>query len=135
MERKYKLFYVASILLILIINIGGIGYVGGAAIPDLKEELQSIYGEQYTNRIVENGIENMEFSIKPTSFFFTDYSFRWFWNWDYKYKCEVIYTVYSDGEAIEIRTITYEGISPMGYKNDSKGAYLNLESMKKTISK
>ena len=66
---------------------------------DLKAELAEIHGEPYEGREVEGGTEDMEFSVRPTDWLFTDGRFRQAVGWDYHYRCEVIYTFHGADEA------------------------------------
>lgn len=120
-------------LLIIIVFEMGIGYYSsGSAVLDLEEGLRAIHGEPYTGREVENGTEDMEFSVEPDTFFLTNYGWREFFGLDYKYKCKVTYTVYSDGEIVSVRTITYTGIDPMGQGKEEIRAYIDIESAKES---
>ena len=131
MKKKYiNLFAFAFALFCLIYNLG-IGYrPSGAVARDLKTELMELYGEPYTGRVVENGIEDMEISVEPASFFLTRWNVRHFFSWDYEYKCKVIYTVRANDKIISVRTITYKGVDPMGYGKDGIESHLVMDSMK-----
>jgi len=72
----------------------------------------------------------MEILVKTRNYFLTDWGFRSFWGWDYRYECKVIYTTYSNGEAVGVKTITYDAIDPMNFEEQSERAYLIMESVK-----
>lgn len=131
MKKKcINLFAFVFALFCLIYNLG-IGYrPSGAVAWDLKTELIELYGEPYVGRVVENGIEDMEISVEPASFFLTSWDVRHFFSWDYEYKCKVTYTVRANDKIVSIRTITYKGVDPMGYEKDEIESYLVMDSMK-----
>ena len=132
---KRKIFILIPVLIVCLLFNWGIGpYSSGAAVRDLTVELKSIYGEPYTGRAVEDGTEDMEISVKTQNYFLTDWNFRRFWGWDYHYECKVIYTTYSNGEAVSIKTITYDAIDPMNFEEQWERAYLIIESVKEEIT-
>ncbi len=127
-KRKYGIVFVLIILIFWGINWFGIGYYSsGSAILDLKEELEHLHGEPYIGREVENGIENMEFSVEPKTFFLTNYNLRKAFGLDYQYRCEVKYTVYSNGKMIHEKKFQYIGIDPMGQGKEDIRAYIDTE--------
>lgn len=132
MKKKYiNLFAFVFALLCLIYNLGiGYSYQSGAVIRDLKMELVDLYGEPYVGRVMENGIEDMEISVEPASFFLTSWDARHFFSWDYEYTCKVIYTVRSNDKIISERTITYKGVDPIGYEKDDIESHLVMASIR-----
>ena len=138
MERKKFVVLISVIIIVVIVLIIcklGIGYyTSGNAVRDLTEELTTLYGEPYTGREVENGTEDMEFSIESDTFFLTDENFRSFWGLDYRYECKVIYTTYSNDETVSVRTITYNAVDPMGSSGQFDRAHLVMESVEELIS-
>ena len=126
---------ISIVVIVLVICNLGIGYYrSGSAVRDLTEELTILYGEPYTGREVENGTEDMEFSVESGTFFLTDENFRYFWGLDYRYECKVIYTTYSNDETVSVRTITYDAVDPMGPDEQFDRAHLVMESAKELIS-
>ncbi|MBR5489683.1 MAG: hypothetical protein IKV79_00255 [Oscillospiraceae bacterium] len=129
MKRKLITIFIVLCLIAAIIYLFGIGYYySGSAAVDLKADLESIYGKEYTGKITETGTQDMVFSVEPQTWFLTDWNFRNAWSMDYKYKCSVIFTNYVDGNIVGIQRISYDGIDPMGEENAYIGAYLILES-------
>ena len=129
MKRKLITIFIVLCLIAVIIYLVGIGYYySGSAAVDLKADLESIYGKEYTGKITETGTQDMVFSVEPQTWFLTDWNFRNAWSMDYKYKCSVIFTNYVDGNIVGIQRISYDGIDPMGEENADIGAYLILES-------
>lgn len=129
MQKKYIAAAVILCLAICIVNWSGIGYrPSSSAISDLKAELASLYGEEYTGKEVENGTEDMEFVVKPKTFFFTNWNLRNALCIDYEYECTVIFTNYIEGEQSKVRTVTYQGLDPMGTERARDRAYLNISS-------
>lgn len=130
MKRKYTTFIIIGIFLLCTLNWIGIGYhYSGAAAYDLAEELEAIYGEEYTGKEVADGLEDMVFQIEPNTFFMTNWNLRRFFSKPYRYECTVTYTTYVEEKTTKIRTITYQAIDPMGYENENVGAHLIRESM------
>lgn len=128
---KRKIFVLIPVIIVCLLFNWGIGpYSSGSAVRDLTDALKGIYGEPYTGREVENGTEDMEISVETQNYFLTDWNFRRFWGWDYHYECKVIYTTYSNGEAVSIKTITYDAIDPMNFEEQWERAYLIMESVK-----
>ncbi|MDD6815599.1 MAG: hypothetical protein PUE84_04055 [Firmicutes bacterium] len=138
MERKKFIVLIPVIIIVIIVLVIcnlGIGYYrSGSAVRDLTEELTTLYGEPYTGREVENGTEDMEFSVESGTFFLTDENFRYFWGLDYRYECKVIYTTYSNDETVSVRTITYDAVDPMGPDVQFDRAHLVMESVKEQIA-
>lgn len=127
MKKKATILIKAVIVLFGLVCWAGIGpYSSGSAVSDLKEEMAKIHGEPYVGRAVENGTEDMEFVVKPATFFLTDYNLRTFFSWDYTYDCQVIYTTHVGGDEPQTRTIEYRGIDPMGHDEAEVRAYIEI---------
>ena len=132
---KKKTTIVASVLLMLCLAIGILWWMGiglktsSSAVRDLKAELETIYGAEYTEKDVENGTEDMVFVVEPKTWFLTNWNLRNALSIDYKYKCKVIFTTYVDGSAESVRTITYQAVDPMGPENIEVRAHLVLDSI------
>ena len=129
MKRKLITIVLVLCLIAAILYLFGIGYYySGSAAVDLKADLESIYGKEYTGKITETGTQDMVFSIEPKTWFLTDWNFRNAWSMDYKYECSVIFTDYVDGKIVSVQRISYDAIDPMGEENADHGAYLILDS-------
>lgn len=125
----YTVLILAVLVLMVLVLTMGIGYrASGSAVLDLEAQLAALYGEPYEGREVEGGTEDMEFSIRPTDWLFTDYNFRMAVGWDYHYRCEVIYTVYGADGTTAVRKIVYTGIDPMGPGQETERAYLEIDT-------
>ena len=137
MKKKYTTFIIIGIFLLCTLNWIGIGYhYSGAAAYDLAEELEAVYGEEYTGKEVADGLEDMVFQIEPKTFFMTNWNLRRFFSKPYRYECTVTYTTYVKENTTKIRTITYQAVDPMGYENENVGAHLIRESkVENTINK
>lgn len=121
----YTMLLLAVLVLVVLVLTQGIGYhASGSARLDLEAELAALHGEPYEGREVEGGTEDMEFSIRPTDWLFTNYNFRMKWGWDYHYRCEVIYTFHGADGSTDIRKIVYTGIDPMGKDKETVRAHL-----------
>ena len=130
MKKKYTTFIMIGIFLLCTLNWIGIGYYySGAAAYDLAEELEAIYGEEYTGKEVADGLEDMVFQIEPKTFFMTNWNLRRFLSKPYRYECTVTYTTYVEEKTTKVHTITYQAVDPMGYENENVGAHLIRESM------
>lgn len=128
MKRNVAI-WICVVILFLLVNWMGIGsYYSGTAAHDLVGELESIYGEAYTGKAVEGGTQDMTFTIDSATFFPTNWNLRYTLGLDYHYTCTVTYTTYSQGSVVSVRTITYDGIDPMGQEHDRDHAYLDLDS-------
>ena len=129
---------VVSVLLVLCLAIGILCWMGigleasSSAIRDLKAELETIYGAEYTEKDTENGTEDMVFMVEPKTWFLTNWNLRNALSIDYKYECKVIFTTYVDGSVENVRTITYQAIDPMGAEKIAKRAFLDLGSKVET---
>ena len=129
MKRKLLIPILVLGLTVAVLHWGGIGYYSsGSAVADLKAELESIYGYEYTGKSTENGTESMEFQIIPKSRFLTNWNLRNTLRLDYKYECRVIFTTHMSGNTSAIRTITYQGTDPMGAENTFVRAHLDLDT-------
>ena len=121
----YTMLLLAVLVLVVFVWTTGIGYrASGSAMLDLKAELAEIHGEPYEGREVEGGTEDMEFSVRPTDWLFTDGRFRQAVGWDYHYRCEVIYTSHGADGRTDGRKIVYTGIDPMGKDEETVRAHL-----------
>ena len=137
MKRKLVASFAVLILIVSVLCWVGIGfYSSGAAVHDLKTELQTIYGTEYTGKAAENGTEDMVFVVEPKTWFLTNWNLRNAWSLDYEYECRVVFTTYIGGSVKSIRTITYQAVDPMGTEKTADRAYLDLASKEeKTESK
>ena len=135
---KKKTSIVVSVLLVLCLAIGILCWMGiglkasSSAIRDLKAELETIYGAEYTEKDTENGTEDMVFVVEPKTWFLSNWNLRNALSIDYKYECKVIFTTYVDGRAESVRTITYQAIDPMGAEKIAERAFLDLGSKVET---
>ena len=136
MKRK---IIISSIVLCMIVTLlcwMGIGsYSSGSAVQDLRAELESIYGTEYTGKTVENGTEDMAFFVESKTWFLTNWNLRNTLNLDYQYKCKVIFTTHIDGNTESVRTIAYQAFDPMGTGEITESAYLVLDSKTETIER
>lgn len=129
MKRKLTLLILALCLTIALLHWLGVGfYTSGSAVLDLKAELESIYGVEYTGKAVENGTEDMVFVVEPKTWFLTNWNLRNTLGIDYKYECKVIFTTYTEGNQTIVRTVSYQGTDPMGAANITQRASLDLDS-------
>ena len=107
----------------------GVGYYSSSsAVRDLKAELESIYGTEYTGKNVDNGTEDMVFVVEPKTWFLTNWNLRNALSIDYEYECKVVFTTYVDGSTKSLRTITYQAFDPMDAEKMVERAYLDLDS-------
>lgn len=133
MKRKLFVLFLILCLTIAILHWLGIGpYSSSSAVLDLKTELESIYGTEYTGKAVENGTEDMVFTVEPKTWFMTNWNLRNALGIGYKYECKVIFTTYTEGNIKTVRIITYQGIDPMGAANTANRASLDLASKAET---
>ena len=134
MKRKLVASFAVLILIVSVLCWAGIGlYSNGSAVRDLKIELQTIYGTEYTGKAVENGTEDMVFVVEPKTWFLTNWNLRNAWSLDYEYECKVVFTTYIGGSVKSIRTITYQAVDPMGAENNEVRAHLELDSIAEKI--
>ena len=104
----------------------------GSAIQDLKAELESIYGAEYSGKETESGLQDMVFEVKPGFTFVTNWNLRNTLGWDYPYICKVVFTNYGDAGEKRVDTVTYRGVDPMGKEHAADRAHLILESRKES---
>ena len=133
MKRKLFISFIALCLVVAVVCWMGVGYYSSSsAVRDLKTELESIYGTEYTGKDVDNGTEDMEFVVEPKTWFLTNWNLRNAFGIDYEYECKVIFTTYVDGSEKSVRTITYQAADPMGAEETAARAFLDLESKVET---
>ena len=133
MKRKLFISFIALCLVVAVVCWMGVGYYSSSsAVRDLKAELESIYGTEYTGKDVNNGTEDMEFVVEPKTWFLTNWNLRNALGIDYEYECKVIFTTYVDGREKSVRTITYQAADPMGAEKTAARAFLDLESKVET---
>lgn len=128
---KRKIIALLSVWALIVIALGwaGLGtYSSSSAVQDLKTELESIHGTEYTGKPVENGTENMVFVIEPKTWFLTNWNLRNALSMDYEYECKVVFTTHVDGSIKNVRTIIYQASDPMGAENIGERAHLDLNS-------
>ena len=129
MKRKLLALFIVLCLIVAILCWAGVGsYSSSSAVQDLKAELETIYGAEYTEKDTENGTEDMVFVVEPKTRFLTNWNLRNALSIDYKYECKVVFTTYVDGSAESVRTITYQAFDPMGAEKTADRAYLDLSS-------
>ena len=132
MKHKMPVLILALVMAVLVLFWAGIGpYYSESAISDLKVELESIYGPEYTEKAVEKGTEDMAFEIEPKTWLLTNWNLRNSLALDYEYECKVIFTTHTDGKT-ETRTVTYQATDPMGKENMTERARLDLTSKTET---
>ena len=85
----------------------------GSAVADLTEALEKEYGSEYTGKPVENGTEDMRFEIESTVFL-RNRNLRAFLGLDDTYECRVVITTHTSDGSTHVRTITYQGVDPIG---------------------
>lgn len=129
MKRKLIVSFIVLCLIIAILCWVGVGsYSSGSAVRDLKTELETIYGTEYTGKDIENGTEDMVFVVEPKTWFLTNWNLRNALSIDYEYECKVVFTTYVDGSTKSLRTITYQAFDPMDAEKMVERAYLDLDS-------
>ena len=134
MKRKLlvsALILCAATAILCLVGVGS--YSSSSAVQDLKAELETIYGTEYTGKSTENGTEDMAFVIESKTWFMTNWALRNTLSLDYEYECQVIYTTRIDGTLKSIKTITYQAFDPMGKENMAERAYLDLSSKAESI--
>ena len=133
MERKKLGLVLGLVLAVVLLLWLGIGPVSsGSAVADLKAELESIHGAEYTGKEVETGTEDMTFVVEPKTWFLTNWNLRNMLGLDYEYECRVIYTTHTEGGASVVRTVTYQAIDPMGEASMTESAHLVPDSNTET---
>lgn len=129
MKRTLMLSVVVLSLVVAILCWVGVGfYSSSSAVRDLKAELETIYGAEYTGKDVDNGTEDMLFIVEPKTWFLTNWNLRSALGIDYQYECKVIITSYISGSVESVRTITYQAVDPMGAEKMAERAHLVLGS-------
>jgi len=126
-NRKLMLLLtlVAAVWMLLWLGIGP--YSSGSAVADLKAELESIHGAEYTGKPVEGGTEDMVFVVEPKTWFLTNWNLRNTLSLDYQYECQVIFTTHT-GDGATTHSITYQAVDPMGEESMTQRAHLDLDS-------
>ena len=134
MKRKVMISFAVLCMIVLILCWMGIGsYSSSSAVQDLRTELETIYGTEYAGKVVGNGTEDMVFVVDSKSWFMTNWNLRNTMKIDYRYECRVIFTTYIDGSVVNVCTITYQAVDPMGAEKISDRAFLNLDSKTETV--
>lgn len=129
MKRKLMVSFAILCLVVAVVCWMGVGYYSSSsAVRDLKAELESIYGTEYTGKDVDNGTEDMVFVVEPKTWFLTNWNLRNALSIDYEYECKVVFTTYVDGSTKSLRTITYQAFDPMDAEKMVERAYLDLDS-------
>ena len=129
MKRKLMVSFAILCLVVAVVCWMGVGYYSSSsAVRDLKAELESIYGTEYTGKNVDNGTEDMVFVVEPKTWFLTNWNLRNALSIDYEYECKVVFTTYVDGISKSLRTITYQAFDPMDAEKMVERAYLDLDS-------
>ena len=129
MKRKLMVSFAILCLVVAVVCWMGVGYYySSSAVRDLKAELESIYGTEYTGKDVDNGTEDMVFVVAPKTWFLTNWNLRNALSIDYEYECKVVFTTYVDGSTKSLRTITYQAFDPMDAEKMVERAYLDLDS-------
>ena len=133
MKRKLMVLFAFLCLVVAVVCWMGVGYYSSSsAVRDLKAELESIYGTEYTGKNVDNGTEDMVFVVEPKTWFLTNWNLRNALSIDYEYECKVVFTTYVDGISKSLRTITYQAFDPMDAEKMVERAYLDLDSKVET---
>ena len=133
MKRKLMVLFAFLCLVVAVVCWMGVGYYSSSsAVQDLKAELESIYGTEYTGKAVVNGTEDMVFVVEPKTWFLTNWNLRNALSIDYEYECKVVFTTYVDGISKSLRTITYQAFDPMDAEKMVERAYLDLDSKVET---
>lgn len=133
MKSNLIVLFVVLCMIVTVLCWMGIGsYSSSSAVQDLRAELETIYGSEYTGKDVENGTEDMVFVVEPKTWFLTNWNLRNALSIDYEYNCKVIFTTYIDGSTESVRTITYQAVDPMGEEKIAQRAFLDLSSKVET---
>ena len=133
MKSNLIVLFVVLCMIVTVLCWMGIGsYSSSSAVQDLRAELETIYGSEYTGKDVENGTEDMVFVVEPKAWFLTNWNLRNALSIDYEYNCKVIFTTYIDGSTESVRTITYQAVDPMGEEKIAQRAFLDLSSKVET---
>ena len=134
MKHKWlKMALVLCVAATLLLCLGIGPYSSGAAVSDLKAELESIYGPEYTGKAVEGGTGDMVFEVEGKSWFLTDWNLRNALGLDYKYECRVTFTTHSRELGDSVTTVTYQAVDPMGRENTVIRAHLLPDSREDAV--
>ena len=134
MKRRLIVLLLVLCIIVTILCWMGIGsYSSGSAVQDLRAELETIYGTEYTGKDLGNRTEDMEFVVEPKTWFLTNWNLRNTLSIDYIYECKVIFTTFVDGNIESMRTIAYQAFDPMGEEKAAERAFLDLDSKVETI--
>ena len=129
MKRKLMISLIVLCMIAAVLCRLGIGsYSSGSAVQDLRAELESIYGTEYTEKAVAHGSEDMAFVVTPKTWFLTNWNLRNALSIDYKYECKVIITTNVDEHVESVRTITYQAFDPTGAEKTTDRAFWDLGS-------
>lgn len=129
MKRKLFISVIVFCMIVSALCWMGVGvYSSSSAVRDLRTELETIYGTEYTGKDIANGTEDMVFIVEPKTWFLTNWNLRNALRIDYEYECKVIFTTYVDGSKKSVRTITYRAADPMGAERTAARAFLDLDS-------
>ena len=134
MKKFYKCLLFVALLVAAAFALGVGPYYGDSAVQELRAELAEIYGEPYTDREADIGLETLEFIITSDTVFPTKPWVRRFFGWDYRYKCTVIRSVYEGDRFIEMSIYKYDGIDPIGRGKETDCAYLDMSSKESSFS-
>lgn len=133
MKRRLIVSFIILCIIVTVLCWMGVGsYSSSSAVRDLRIELETIHGTEYTGKDVEDGTEDMVFIVEPKTWFLTNWNMRNTLSIDYKYECKVIFTTFVDGNIESVRTITYQAVDPMGAEKTAERAFLNLDSKAET---
>ena len=131
MKRKLTVWLLFFCFVLASLCCLGVGpYTSSSAVSDLKAELETIYGTEYTGKTTDTGTEDMTFVVEPKTILLTNWNFRNTFGLDYRYECRVIFTTHTPDGARSIRTVTYQAADPMGTEKLTERAYLDLSTMK-----
>lgn len=134
MKRRLIVLFIVLCIIVTVLCWIGIGsYSSGSAVRDLRAELETIYGTEYTGKDLGNRTEDMEFVVEPKTWFLTNWNLRNTLSIDYEYECKVIFTTFVDGNIESVRTITYQAFDPMDAEKAAERAFLDLESKAENI--
>lgn len=129
MKRKNLVWLLALLAAVFVLLWSGVGpYASDSAVLDLKAELESIHGPEYTGKAVENGTEDMEFEVVPKTWLLTNWNLRNTLGLDYEYECRVVFTTHTADNKTILQTITYHAVDPMGKENMTERAHLILDT-------
>ena len=131
MKRKW--IFVLAVLAAALLLAGVGPYSSGSAVADLKTELETVFGPEYTGKAVEDGTEDMVFEIQPKSFLLTNWNLRNALGLDYKYECRVVITTYAGEAQASVRRVIYHAVDPMGKEAMTQRAHLLLDSREEAV--